>query len=74
MFVLTSCLVDSPRFLPMSGSRLTRKVTVESSKKISDSSAPRKSVFDRLGPGTVEVIMIKCTFIQCIFQYVTFKP
>ena len=68
MFVLTSCLVDSPRFLPMSGSRLTRKVTVESSKKISDSSAPRKSVFDRLGPGTVEVIMINARLYSVFFN------
>jgi hypothetical protein len=39
----------------MSGSRLTRKVTVEGSKKITDTNAPRKSVFDRLGPGALEV-------------------
>ncbi len=41
--------------LKMSGSRLTRKVTVEGSKKTTDTSAPRKSVFERLGPGALEV-------------------
>ena len=47
----------------MSGTRLTRKVTVEGSKKLpegggqssSSSSGTRRSVFDRLGPGTSEV-------------------
>lgn len=47
----------------MSGTRLTRKVTVEGSKKLPEgggqssgsSSATRRSVFDRLGPGTSEV-------------------
>ena len=48
----------------MSGSRLTRKVTVEGGKKISESSAPRKSVFDRLGPGTVEVLLTITYFKQ----------
>ena len=49
------CNVETLVFFEMSGSRLTRKVTVEGSKKISDGNAPRKSVFDRLGPGTAEV-------------------
>ena len=47
----------------MSGTRLTRKVTVEGSKKLPESggqssssgSGTRRSVFDRLGPGTSEV-------------------
>ena len=47
----------------MSGTRLTRKVTVEGGKKLpegsgqssSSSSGTRRSVFDRLGPGTSEV-------------------
>lgn len=47
----------------MSGTRLTRKVTVEGSKKLpegggqssSSGSGARRSVFDRLGPGTSEV-------------------
>lgn len=47
----------------MSGTRLTRKVTVEGSKKLpegggqssSSGSGTRRSVFDRLGPGTSEV-------------------
>ncbi|KAL9964040.1 hypothetical protein ACROYT_G027614 [Oculina patagonica] len=46
----------------MSGTRLTRKVTVEGGKKLPEasgqssgsSSATRRSVFDRLGPGTSE--------------------
>lgn len=46
----------------MSGTRLTRKVTVEGGKKLpegggqssSSSSGTRRSVFDRLGPGTSE--------------------
>ena len=48
----------------MSGTRLTRKVTVEGSKKLpegggqssSSSSGTRRSVFDRLGPGTSEAV------------------
>ena len=47
----------------MSGPRLTRKVTVEGGKKLPEgsgqssgsSSGARRSVFDRLGPGTSEV-------------------
>ena len=45
----------------MSGSRLTRKVTVEGSKKVTDTNAPRKSVFDRLGPGGLEVKTLLCS-------------
>lgn len=57
----------------MSGTRLTRKVTVEGSKKLpegssqssSSSSGTRRSVFDRLGPGTSEVSDYKIMRILC---------
>ena len=59
----------------MSGTRLTRKVTVEGGKKLpegggqssSSSSGTRRSVFDRLGPGTSEVrqfIILSFTTIE----------
>ena len=40
----------------MSGTRLTRKVTVEGTKKVAEQNLnPRRlSVFERLGPGAVE--------------------
>lgn len=56
----------------MSGTRLTRKVTVEGSKKLpegggqssSSSSGTRRSVFDRLGPGTSEVSLSGCIAVS----------
>ena len=46
----------------MSGTRLTRKVTVEGTKKVQAEPIPnprRLSVFERLGPGAVEVKWIE---------------
>lgn len=62
----------------MSGARLTRRVTVEGGKKLPDtpvgpssgggsSSAPgqrRLSVFDRLGPGAVDVSAVLSLFMH----------
>lgn len=49
----------------MSGTRLTRKVTVEGTKKVAEPSLnPRRlSVFERLGPGAVEVNTEKSWFV-----------
>ena len=61
----------------MSGTRLTRKVTVEGSKKAPEasgqssgsSSGTRRSVFDRLGPGTSEVSDINFKEIDIVLGF-----